>query len=118
MDLYAVRVFVRQWDAACAFYGETLGLAERFRNDEFGWAEYDLGGPCFGIERVDAGDDEGAALVGRFVGASLKVDDIAATYEALEAKGVTFTAPPEKQVWGGALAHFEDPDGNVITLLG
>jgi predicted enzyme related to lactoylglutathione lyase len=27
-------------------------------------------------------------------------------------------APPEKQPWGGIVAHFRDPDGNVITLLG
>lgn len=52
MELYAVRIFVRQWSEACAFYGETLGLKERFRNDELGWAEYDLGGPCFGVERI------------------------------------------------------------------
>jgi len=24
--------------------------------------------------------------------------------------------PPEKQPWGGILAPFRDPDGNVLTL--
>ena len=118
MKLYAVRIFVRNWPEACAFYGETLGLDERYRNDDIGWAEFDVGGPSFGIERVQPGDAEGEALVGRFVGVSLQVDDIDATYEALKAKGVAFTAPPEKQPWGGALAHFKDPDGNELTLLG
>lgn len=118
MELYAVRVFVRQWPQACAFYGETLGLTERFRNDDFGWAEYDLGGPCLGVERVAPGDAEGEALVGRFVGVSLRVDDIESLYQDLTAKGVEFTAPPENQAWGGTLAHFKDPDGNVLTLLG
>ena len=118
MEIYAVRIFVRQWPEACAFYGETLGLAERFRGDEFGWAEYDLGGPCFGVERVPPGDGEGEALVGRFVGVSLRVEDIDAVYRSLKAKGVRFTAPPQKEDWGGTLAHFQDPDGNVLTLLG
>ena len=118
MEIYAVRIFVRQWPEACAFYGDTLGLTERFRSDEFGWAEYDLGGPCFGIERVQPDDGEGEALVGRFVGVSLQVEDIYAVYRSLKAKGVKFTAPPEKQDWGGTLAHFQDPDGNVLTLLG
>ncbi len=68
VELYAVRIFVRDWLAACRFYGEILGLSERFRNDDMGWAEYDLGGPCFGIERVEPGDSESEALVGRFVG--------------------------------------------------
>ncbi len=118
MELYAVRIFVKEWEAACAFYGEVLGLPERFRSDEVGWAEFDVGGACLGIERVDPGDAEGAALVGRFAGVSLKVDDIDATHHALVQRGVSFTAPPEKQAWGGSLAHFKDPDGNVLTLLG
>jgi len=118
MELYAVRIFVSSWPQACDFYGATLGLTERFRNDDMGWAEYDLGGPCLGLERVTPGDKEGEALVGRFVGVSLKVDDIATSYETLTSKGVRFTGPPEQQSWGGALAHFEDPDGNLLTLLG
>ncbi len=118
MELYAVRVFVQQWSEACAFYGEALGLKERFRNDEIGWAEYDLGGPCFGVERAQPDDEESTAMVGRFVGVSLHVDDIQGSNEALKEKGVQFKSPPEKQSWGGSLAHFQDPDGNVLTLLG
>ena len=118
MELYAVRIFVRKWSEACEFYGATLGLTERFRNDDMGWAEFDLGGPCFGLERVRPGDAEGEAMVGRFVGVSLRVDDIEEVHESLQAKGVHFSSPPEKQPWGGSLAHFHDPDGNVITLLG
>lgn len=117
MKLYAIRIFVRSWDEACAFYGATLGLKERFRSDEMGWAEYDLGGPCFGVERVDPDDAKGVAMVGRFVGVSLQVEDIDATYKDMMAKGVTFTEPPQRQPWGGTLAHFADPDGNVLTLL-
>ncbi len=118
MELYAVRIFVRQWSKACAFYGGTLSLPERFRNDEMGWAEYDLDGPCLGIERVRPENAEDDALVGRFVGASLRVDNIDGIYKSLKAKGVQFTSPPEMQGWGGSLAHFQDPDGNVLTLLG
>ena len=118
MELYAVRIFVRRWPEACAFYGETLGLSGRYRNDEAGWAEYDLGGPCLGVERVEAGDSEGEALVGRFLGVSLRVDDIDRVYRSLSDKGVDFSSPPERQPWGGSLAHFRDPDGNVLTLLG
>jgi catechol 2,3-dioxygenase-like lactoylglutathione lyase family enzyme len=118
MELYAVRIFVRHWPETCAFYGTTLGLTERYRNDDIGWAEYDLGGPCLGVELVRPDDNEGNALVGRFVGVSLRVDDIAEVYESLREKGVRFSSPPEKQAWGGSLAHFQDPDGNTLTLLG
>jgi lactoylglutathione lyase len=118
VKLYAVRIFVRDWNESCIFYRDKLGLPERSRDDSAGWAEYDLGGPCFGLQRVDENDSEGEDLVGRFVGVSLQVEDIEASYHDLRARGVNFTARPEKQAWGGSLAFFEDPDGNVLTLLG
>ena len=118
MKLYAVRIFVRQWEAACQFYGEVLGLPERYRNDDYGWAEYDVDGPCLGIERVTENDTESASYVGRFLGVSLMVDDIQSTYEQLRQRGVHFHGPPERQDWGGMLAFCDDPDGNQLTLLG
>jgi len=118
MKLYAVRVFVRDWDGACRFYGETLGLPERYRSEEFGWAEFDVGGPCFGIERVDADDPEAERLLGRYLGVSLQVQDVAAVCDALREQGVELVSRPELQSWGGSLAEIKDPEGNVITLLG
>lgn len=109
---------MRNWNAACEFYGDTLGLTERSRNDEIGWAEYEVAGPCIGVERVSEGDEEGTALVGRFLGISLHVDDIESMYSSLSEAGVSFLGPPETHSWGGTLAHFADPDGNVLTLLG
>ncbi len=117
MKIYAIRIFVTQWQEACNFYGELLGLPERYRNDEFGWAEYDLEGPCLGLERCAADDQESLSYVGRFVGVSLMVDDIQSTYRSLQDKGVPFDGPPEKQTWGGTLAFCRDPDGNVLTLI-
>ena len=117
MKIYAVRIFVTNWQAACEFYGKKLGLTERYRNDKFGWAEFDLEGPCLGIERVAADDQESMAYVGRFVGVSLMVDDLQSTYENLRERGVVFAGPPEKQEWGGTLAFCEDPDGNQLTLI-
>ena len=118
MKLYAIRVFVTDWPKACEFYGETLGLTQKFSDESMGWAEYDIGGASLGVERVASDDAERAARVGRFVGMSLQVDDIDATYRTLQDKGVEFASPPQKQPWGGTLAQMSDPDGNVITLLG
>ena len=116
--LYAVRVFVHDWEACLGFYHDTVGLKVTFADADMGWAQLDVGTAALGLERVDPDDPEGAELVGRFVGVSLEVDDIQATYDALVAKGVGFEGPPESQPWGGKLAHFKDPDGNVMTLLG
>lgn len=106
MRLYAVRVFVRQWDEACAFYRDRMQLPERYRNDEIGWVEYDLDGPCLGIQRVAPDDEDGNALVGRFLGVSLRVEDIEASYRELMARGVHFTDPPEQQPWEVACNPF------------
>ena len=83
-----------------------------------GWAQFDLGGPGIAIERADPNDPEARELCGRFVGVSITVDNITATCDAWREKGVHFIAPPEVQPWGGVLAHFQDPAGNTLTLLG
>jgi catechol 2,3-dioxygenase-like lactoylglutathione lyase family enzyme len=115
--LYAVRVFVSDWAAALHFYTQILGMRTRNRNDDIGWAELDSGACALALEQVQPDDAESAHLVGRFVGVSLEVTDIDATYRTLVERGVQFDAPPERQAWGGTLAHLRDPDGNVLTLL-
>jgi uncharacterized glyoxalase superfamily protein PhnB len=49
---------------------------------------------------------------------SLQVPDIFTTYKELVKRGVEFVDPPEKQPWGGVLAHLRDPDGNILSPLG
>jgi predicted enzyme related to lactoylglutathione lyase len=116
--LSAVRVFVSDWERAIRFYTETLEMPVAYRSDEIGWAQMATGEGQLALERVDPSDHESGALVGRFVGVSLHVPDILATYKTLVGRGVDFIAPPEKQPWGGVLVHLRDPDGNVVTLLG
>ena len=116
--LYAVRIFVSDWDRALEFYRDTLGMPVAFESADLGWAQLDTGECTLAVERSDPEDPETKDLVGRFVGVSLQVPDIDVTYEELLGRGVRFDSPPEKQSWGGTLAHFRDPDGNVLTLLG
>ncbi len=116
--LFSVRVWVTDWDRALRFYTETLGIPTTFREDDLGWAQLATGEGQLALERVQPGDKESEALVGRYVGVSLQVEDIHATHKTLVDRGVEFTMPPTKQAWGGILAHLKDPDGNVLTLLG
>jgi len=114
MRIGYVRLFVTDLAAAKKFYAQILGL-------EILWDKaigFDLG-PVLIVEDVSSEEDlKERHLAGRFVGRSIEVEDIQATYSKLVAKGVHFTAPPEKQEWGGTLAHFEDTAGNVLTLVG
>jgi catechol 2,3-dioxygenase-like lactoylglutathione lyase family enzyme len=118
--LLLVRIFVRDFERAVRFYTETLGMKLSHRSDELGWAQLTTGGAELALER-DRGEGEDGHdedLVGRFVGISLAVENIMETYETLRARGVEFLRPPAKMPWGGVLAHFRDPDGNVLTLVG
>ncbi len=117
MKLYGVRIFVDDFEAAKAFYTGTLGLRANWTMDAMKAMGLDVGAEII-VEQEDPASDEGQSLIGRFVGLSLQVDDIDKTYQELSAKGVPFTGPPAKQPWGGTLAHFQDPAGNTLTLLG
>ena len=115
--LYAIRVFTPHWERALAFYRDIIGFKLFYEDRAIGWAQFDLDGSYLGLERCNPSDLETKTLVGRFVGVSIQVDNIEATYKQLTGKGVQFVGPPEKQPWGGTLAHFKDPDENVLTLL-
>lgn len=117
-ELYAVRIFSFRWDEALAFYRDRIGFVPTYVDEQLGWAEFKLGGARIALERSDPNDPESKELVGRFVGVSIHVDDIRGLYQRLRDAGVSFPGPPERQPWGGVLAHFADPDGNVLTLMG
>lgn len=117
MKIYTVRIWVDDWETACDFYEQKLGLPLKYKDAAIGWAEFDVSGPSLGIERVEPDDEEGKSLIGRFVGISLEVDDIQVAYSRLLAHGVDFVTEPAKQPWGGWLAHFKDSAGNTLTLL-
>jgi predicted enzyme related to lactoylglutathione lyase len=124
--LIVARVFVRDWPRAVAFYRDTLGIPVAYESEEFGWAQLATGEAQLALERFtpetpergSTAANEEEQLVGRFLGVSLAVSDIDASYRELTSRGVSFLAPPERMPWGGVLAHLRDPDGNVLTLVG
>jgi catechol 2,3-dioxygenase-like lactoylglutathione lyase family enzyme len=93
--LSVVRVFVTDWARAVRFYTETVGIPAVVQHDAAGWAQLDTGPGQLALERVDPGDDEGRALVVRFVGVSLAVADVELAYRRLRDRGVEFPGPPE-----------------------
>ncbi|HZZ88571.1 MAG TPA: VOC family protein, partial [Caulobacteraceae bacterium] len=114
-----LRLWVKPDDFAATadFYAEAMGLKCTWRSDEQGVATYELGfGPTVVVERAEP-TPEHAPLLGRFTGFSFEVPDITAAYAALQARGVPFQGPPERQSWGGTMAFFTDPGGNSHTLL-
>ena len=107
-----VTVFVKDFDAAGAFYGTTLGLPCSARYDRIPGAEFETG--TLTLQVMDA------AAIGREFQPSthaiaLHVEDVAAARAALESEGVTFFG---ETIDSGVchMAPFADPDGNVLML--
>ena len=105
-----------QFAATADFYRDVLELKCRWRDDPRYVATYDLGfGPTVVLEGSGEGDRD--KLAGRITGICLGVADVQASYRALKERGVPFLREPDKQYWGGIMAHFQDPAGNWLTLL-
>jgi len=118
MKIGFVTVFVTDLQKSLEFYTQTLGMDLDY-TDEKNWAQFKSGEDVsLAIQPCDPDYSiMGSKMIGRYVGVTLMVDNIAEEYERLAAKGVVFTGAPEKQAWGGILAHFKDLDGNVLTLM-
>ena len=114
MKLYAIRVFVSDLASARRFYANQLGLPVIWETVES--LGFDIGALLI-VEHLHDSDGEADALIGRFIGASLLVDDLDAAYQQLSAQGVRFVGPPATQPWGGRLAHAVDPSGNILSFV-
>ncbi len=107
-----VSVPVTDMERSIRFYGETLGLPRA--SDTEGWPEFQLGEnvSLYLIDPTNIGRDfEGPHTAS----IALRVPDVEAAKQALEAKGVTFTG----ETFDTGVCHmalFDDPDGNALML--
>lgn len=116
MRIAYVNVFVTDLARSADFFEKTLGLVPRTRDTGHGYASFEAGPVQIGLAQIAADDAAQRALIGRHTGIGFDVDDLEARHAELAAKGVSFPMAPEKQPWGGFMALFEDPDGNVYYL--
>lgn len=106
------RIFTNSFDVLRGFYEDVMEFPVDYEDDHI--AIFDTG-PCkLGIE---PGRDAAEASTSLFTGISFETDAIDAAVATLREKGVTIIGEPAKQYWGGTLAHFNDPEGNTITLV-
>ena len=111
--LGVVFYFVSDWERAKKFYGETLGLEQRFSTDEGGWAEYSSGSDVsLAIHRTQPGME-----VTR--GGATAIFDVTNAEEAkaeLEGRGIVFDGDLREIPGMVRLGTFRDPDGNAIQI--
>jgi len=105
-------IFVKDYEAAKAFYGEVLGLEHSGDYGKIPAGEFETGNLT--LQVMDA------ASVGREFAPSthpiaLHVDDVGDARSALEGQGVNFHG----ETMDSGVCHmavFNDPDGNVLLL--
>ena len=95
------------------FYNDVLQLPLHSRHEDF--IAFELGEVRFniGLHSEVSGQSKDPF---RFM-PHLGVDDIHAQARRLAEGGVEFIRQPEQETWGGWVATFKDPDGNVLQLL-
>lgn len=95
-----------------------MGLPLKVDGSNHGYCVFKSGSADLVIETVsNDAPEEDKVMVGRFTGLSFSVSDIAIKFQELKAIGVHFTGKPEKQLWGGIVATFQDPSGNQLQLV-
>jgi len=107
-----ITVPTRDFDAASAFYRDVLGLECSTRWGQMPAAEFETGTLTIAVMQSDA---FGVEFAPHSHPIALHVADVAASRAELEGKGVTFVADTMDS---GVchMAHFRDPDGNVLML--
>src|SRR5919112_4223160 len=107
-----VTVPTRNWEQAQAFYGDTLGLERSKRWGNMPAGEFETGSLTIALMQSDA---FGMTFSPHSHPVAFQVDDVEAARADLEEKGVTFAADTMDS---GVchMAHFRDPDGNVLML--
>lgn len=99
--------------AMAEFYRDRLGLRPRTAKPDF--INFDWGGVRLSVsvhEQVRGASRDPVRIM-----VNLAVDDIRAVHARLVRAGIVFTRDPEAEEWGGRVATFLDPDGNMLQLL-
>jgi predicted enzyme related to lactoylglutathione lyase len=108
-----VTVPVHDQARALEFYTTKLGL-KVFTDQQMGndrWIELQVpGGETMLVLFRQSDFQPGKTPAAVFV-----ADNVKSTYEELKARGVEFTQPPKKEVWGEH-AIFKDSEGNLLLF--
>jgi predicted enzyme related to lactoylglutathione lyase len=113
-----VAVHVRDVEAAIAFYTEKLGFAKTTdaHMGPMRWVELTPPGNTTRVTLLSEGNPAFEAdRVGHGIAATFEVNDMAATCQELERRGVKFKEAPAQEPWGW-WAEILDADGNVLGL--
>ncbi len=113
-----VNLHVRDFAKSMAFFRDVIGFPLQFADEGFHFARFGAGGVSFAVANDPNAPVHDGPVEDHLSGIGICVRDVDAAYQDLKARGVRFTMEPSKMPWGGYMAMFADPDGNVFYLDG
>jgi predicted enzyme related to lactoylglutathione lyase len=108
-----VIIWTDNLDRLSSFYRDTLGLTPHSVRPDFVAFSFGDVRLSLGLHSEVAGESRDPYRVM----VNLGVNDIQLVADRLLQEGVEFLRKPERESWGGWVATFRDPDGNVLQLL-
>ena len=110
-----INLHVKDVDREVAFFRDVVGLELLFSDAGFHYARFDAG-IGFAVNSGGEPKPDDAPFAERLSGIGFVVEDVDAAYAEMKARGARFTMEPSRQPWGGYMAMFADPEGNVFYL--
>ncbi|MBV2197716.1 VOC family protein [Bacillus velezensis] len=119
-----IRLLVNDFKKSVEFYKDSLGLPISWLEKEMEYALFDNGetkiellsrenmAEIVGEERKSLDGDAQSRFLLQF-----KVEDVDKTYDYLHKQGIKcVNEPHDRQEWRARVAHFRDPDNNLIEI--
>lgn len=109
--IWDVTLTVTDLKKAAPFYASVLGLQKKYEFRDY--AGFDCGGVEIGLKTWGGAEKarKGEPCI------DFLVDNVDESYKVLKEQGVRFTEEPHDTTWGGRIAVFLDPDGNILQLV-
>jgi lactoylglutathione lyase len=118
-----VRLLVRDYREAFLFWRDRVGLEAVYGDVDGPYADFAAGEGTLALfdaasMAASIGDPRPAGDRGADQAAVIfAVDDVDEAYARLTSNGVAFVSPPlDREGWGIRVAHFRDPEGNLVEI--